>query len=223
MAKVLKFLQATVFLAIYLSSLYSLVFAFRIFSEPKIVISFIVAFLLIFLLSWLIRMKYPSRFIEGKSLLIYITLTFSISFFLLGLIYEQVEFQWRRFVDDNTPYITFADSELTSVVLMILLLFGLIYPIWHYYSRKKGLIINFFIAFIVMTFWLFLIFVVARPDSHSSNLLENIYSSYRYTLYNKIVPFSKTIVSYMAVGWFSELFIGTLVPKEVRKKYSEIL
>ena len=219
-SKILKFL---IFIILYLSTLVSIGYIFSIFfHDLGVFISFILVFLAIFWSSRYLRKRNPDKFIQksSKFSIAYFFLTVSLSFFLLSLVFDSVKIDWTRFVNENTAYKGILDATVLPIFILFPA-FATIYPVWRLYSRKKGLLVNTVIAFLYVSFWILMLYLFARNIFGLESLLHTVGDTinYYYEIIAAIliVPLLKFTVGFLPLGWFYELFVGTVAPQSLSK------
>lgn len=214
MEKASKFLRVIIFLGLLFSSFYSLIFILRGFESLQIFVSLFGLFLVIFFVNRYLRNKYPGRFLRRKNtcVVVYTFLSLSLSFFILSYIYNTADIQWRRFVNENIAYEAISIA-LINLLLIFLIAFGPIYLVWKFYTRKKGLFVNLVIALIYVALGMFVLYLIARPARHIVDSLTNYYNQ---VLCPMIITLFKIIIGALPLGWFYELFIESVLSKDLR-------
>lgn len=218
-----KLIRILIFVILYGSALFSFSYIFKLFfASLNVLASFIIAFILIYVSSLYFRKKYPYKFQHGSSefSVFYLFLSFALSFFLLGLVFDSVKTVWLSFVNENPAYKRIIDVTF-GYTLLLFPAFATIYPFWRFYSRKKGLSVNFIVALIYVCFWVLIIYIFARNIFGLGDIFNYIMNTVNY-YYNIfailfIVPLLKFIVGSLPLGWFYELYIGTVATKEIPK------
>lgn len=218
-----KIIRILIFVILYGSALFSFSYIFKLsFTSLNVFTSFIITFLLIYISSLYFRKKYPYKFQHGFSefSVFYLFLSFALSFFLLGLVFGSVKTGWLSFVNENPAYKSILDLTF-GYTLLLFPAFATVYPFWRFYSRKKGLLVNFIVALIYICFWVLIIYIFARNIFGLGDIFNYLMSkvNYHYNIFAIIfiVPLIKFIVGSLPLGWFYELYIGTIATKEVPK------
>lgn len=209
------------FLGLYLSSFLVVFFALKSVDSFLVFISFFTLTLVIYFFSRFIRKRRPEKFLqsEDSTEFIYGIMSAALSIFLLSFVFESFKFQWNEF-HTNSNILVDITSEVTGPFLLFLIPFIPLYLIWRYYSRHHGFLINFVIASVVFFSALFMMFNL--PDLIES--LSDLSANYLELAVNEVfIPGLFFIAGILPLGWFYELFIETVLPKEHRQKSTGLL
>lgn len=207
-------LNYLVFLGLLYTSIYSLKFILEIAFDLKIIFSLIVTSTAIYFLSKYFRQKNPKRFINGNLTPIYIVVSLSLSIFLLSFVFEEVGWKWQSFINTDLVFKEITRTTLT-IILMLALPTAPAYLIWRFYSKDKGFLVNLFVALLLVLSYISILYLVASPESNISEVLNEYYNQFISSI---AVPLFKLTVGVLPLGWFYELYIGTMLNEEVRKR-----
>ena len=197
---------------------------------------------LFFFVSYVIYKKFPTRFIEWVPVKKYfqkagikgafeftaclpmlflippgsvIILSISLSFYIFSLLSGDIAIIWQKvFNDREGPWFLVAEWFLVPVFIFIFALF--IRFIYYFKKRllKAGNTIKVFIIVIFLLAWIvFMAWLLHGPTEHKATFLfEQIY-----------MPFLMLLVGAFPLGWFYELFIGSIGREERSEKEAKMI
>lgn len=177
--------------------------------------------LAIFLLSFLTYRLFPERFIEWdpRELSLYLPpfsnllMSVSLSYFIISLLNQRAAFFWEKLLSlaeaEPLIYIIIGSLSFVIPIFVIFFIITVFLPFWFAKNFAKGILSKTllaagFIVPLVLILWF-----------SYSGLLDKAVNSQFFS--DLSVQIGKFILGFIPVGWFYELFIGSIAA-EKRKR-----
>jgi hypothetical protein len=214
-----KLFKYFVFITLFLSSIFSTNYIIGFIYNLYAIFLFTLVFFIVFLTGYHVRRSRPRNFIPMKDRfgIGYFFISVSLSFFILSLFFPPARNSWDSFVNNDEAYRYLLDAAFYYSIILIPAL-GSVLLFWRLFGKVKSFGTSVIVLLLFLLLWIAVINLVASEGLGVGKVLSEALTigiRNHDFIVTAIIPVIKVIVGSLPLGWFYELFVGTVMPKKV--------